>query len=311
MIIDMHCDTIQKMKDENLNLLDDGLSVNLNKMKKAIPYVQCLATFVNPSYNIENKAINRALEIINNFYKTYNVENLFLIKNKNDFYSKELKSKPGVMLTIENGSAISSNLKNIEVLYEKGIRIMSVVWNEDNELASGALSLNDQGLTNLGRQYVKKLQEMHIAVDVSHMSEKSFYDTIKITNKPIIATHSCCYSLCNHPRNLKDEQIKCIAETNGIIGICFCRDFLTKKSNANVNDIVNHIEHIVNLVGIDYVGFGSDFDGIDKAKEPIGVNGPDDVWKILDELKNRGYSENDIDKISSGNFIRVMNSIME
>lgn len=305
MIIDMHCDTIQKMKDENLNFLDDNLSVNLKKMQKSLPYIQCLGTFVHPKYNIKNGGIQRALEIINNFYKTYDENKLFLIKSKNDFYSKELEKKPGAILTIENGSAISSDLKNIEVLYQKGIRIMSVVWNQDNELASGALTTNDKGLTHLGKQYVKKLQNMNIVVDVSHMSEKSFYDTIKISNKPIIATHSCCYNLCNHQRNLKDDQIKCIADAKGVIGVCFYRDFLTKNSKANVKDIVNHIEHIVNLVGIDYVGFGSDFDGIDKNAEPIGINGPDDVYKIIKELKNRGYTDKDIDKISSQNFIRV------
>lgn len=189
--------------------------------------------------------------------------------------------------------------------------MMGVVWNEDNELASGAMTNNDKGLTNLGKQCVKELEKQQIIIDVSHMSKKGFYDTLEITNMPIIASHSCVNSICNHPRNLDDEQIKQIAKKNGVIGICFCKSFLTNKNKATVKDIVKHIDYIVNLVGIDYVAFGSDFDGLEKENELEDIKGVKDVNKIILELESIGYSKVDIEKITSGNFIRVMNKILK
>lgn len=308
MLIDLHCDTIQKAKDENLELTSENLTFNIKKTKKVLPYIQCLGTFVHPKYNIKNEGFNRAISIIDNFYNIYENynEKIYIIKNKSDFKSKQLKYKTGVILTIENGSAISSDLKNIDIFYEKGIRMMSVVWNQDNELACGANTKNDTGLTTLGKQYIKQLEKKNIIVDVSHMSEKSFYDTLKIISNPIIASHSCCKSICNNQRNLSDDQIKKIAQTNGMIGICFYKKFLTNKEKSSSRDIVKHINHIRNLVGTQHIGFGSDFDGIDKQDEPEDIHGPDNITKIIDLLKQENYKEKEIANITSENFIRIL-----
>ena len=134
---------------------------------------------------------------------------------------------------------------------------MSVTWNDDNDLGCGCKSKNDIGLTELGVEYVKKANEMGIVLDVSHLSEKSFWQVVNITNKPVVASHSNVYELCNNSRNLKDEQIKAIAKSGGIIGICYYSEFLNSSRKADVKDIVEHIKYIKNLVGIDYIGFGS------------------------------------------------------
>lgn len=310
MIVDLHSDTIQRAKDENLELNSKKLSVNTYELEKKLPYIQCLGTFVNPKYNIGNGGFKRAISIIDNFYKIYDKDKMYIIKSKREFESKELEKKIGVMLTIENGSAISGKLDNIGILYQKGIRMMGVVWNDDNELASGASTNDDKGLTELGKKYVKKLEDKNIIIDVSHMSKKSFYDTLKATDIPIIASHSCANSVCNHRRNLDDEQIKQIAKRNGVIGICFCKPFLTKENKATVKDIVNHIDYIVNLVGIDYISIGSDFDGVDKEHQLEDIKGVKDIDKLIFELKLRGYSDDDIEKITSKNFIRIANKIL-
>lgn len=310
MIVDLHSDTIQRAKDENLELNSKKLSVNTYELERKLPYIQCLGTFVNPKYNIGNGGFERAISIIDNFYKIYDKDKMYIIKNKREFESKELEKKIGVMLTIENGSAISGKLDNIETLYQKGIRMMGVVWNDDNELASGASTNNDKGLTELGKKYVKKLEDKNIIIDVSHMSKKSFYDTLKATDTPIIASHSCANSVCNHRRNLDDDQMKQIAKRNGVIGICFCKPFLTKENKATVKDIVNHIDYIVNLVGIDYISIGSDFDGVDKEHQLEDIKGVKEIDKLILELKLRGYSDDDIEKITSKNFIRVANKIL-
>ena len=222
-----------------------------------------------------------------------------------------MKTKTGIFLTIENGSAISGNLDNIDILYKKKIRMMGTVWNDDNELASGAHTTNDKGLTNLGKQYIKKLEKKHILIDVSHMSKKSFYDTLENTKDPIIASHSCAYTVCNHKRNLSDNQIKQIAKRQGIIGICFCKPFLTTNSKATVKDIIKHINHIVELVGIDYVGFGSDFDGVEEENKLEDIRSVKDINKIIIELEKEGYSKENIEQITSKNFLRVANSVWE
>ena len=308
MIIDLHCDTIEKAYDEGLKLDSPKLSFNTKDVR--LPYIQCLATFVHSKFSDGNRGFKRANNIIDNFYKTYNPNNFFIIKNNKDFESTELQRKIGTILTIENGTAISGNLQNIEKLYNKGIRMMGIVWNDDNDLACDALTSNDTGLTKLGKQYVKKLEKKKIIIDVSHSSKKTFYDTLENTQEPIIASHSCVQSICNHPRNLDDDQIKQIAKRNGVIGICFCKKFLTKNKVVSVQDIIKHIDYIVQLVGIDYVAFGSDFDGLEPDHILPDVAGVKDFCRIIEGLKNIGYSESDIQKICCNNFIRVGRQIL-
>lgn len=308
MFVDLHCDTIKKAKDENLKLDSNKLLFNTKDVK--LPHIQCLAVFVHSKYNENTNGFKRANEIIDNFYKTYNPEEMYIIQNKNDIESPKLNKKIGAILTIENGTAISGNLDNIEKLYNKAIRMMGIVWNEDNDLGCGALTQNDKGLTSLGIQYVKELENRKIIIDVSHASEKTFWDTARNVSVPIVASHSCVKKLCNHPRNLSDEQIKHIAKTNGVIGICFCNSFLTKKQTANVEDIVNHIDYIANLVGIDYISFGSDFDGLEKENILDDVKGVKDLELITKSLEDKGYTTEDIDKITAQNFLRVVKSVL-
>ncbi len=310
MIIDGHCDSIQRAFDEKKNINDKELQFTFEKAKKFSSYIQMLAVFVNPTYTRkENGGFIRANSIIDKFYSEKG--NIILVENENDLNNVINKQKYGAILTIENGSAISSNLDNIWKLKQRGVKVMSITWNSDNELGCGALNKeNDTGLTNLGKEYVKKLVKENILVDVSHSSLKTFYDVMDISNDNVVATHSCVYKICNHLRNLRDEQIKLISQKNGIIGICFCKEFLSKKK-ANVLDIVKHIDYVVNLVGIDYVGIGSDFDGINKNDLPEGIKDVTNIDLIERELYKIGYKENDVDKIMGENWIRVLNNIMK
>ena len=308
MIIDLHCDTIEKVYDNKLKLKDLRLAFNIKQAKKNLPHIQCLATFVHSKYAKGNNGFKRAEAIIDNFYKIYNPEEVFIITNKEGLQSAQLNKKIGAILTIENGTAISGNLANINKLYNKGIRMMGIVWNDDNDLGCGALTTHDTGLTELGKNYITELVKQRIIIDVSHSSKKTFWDTCKIAEEkkyPIIASHSCVQKICNHPRNLDDEQIKQIAKMGGVIGICFCKPFLTSKSVATVKDIVKHIDYIVNLVGIEYVAFGSDFDGLEKEHVLQDIKGVDDYKLIIEELKHRGYKKEDIEKICYKNFIAI------
>lgn len=299
---DGHCDTLKKAFDKKIDLYSKELDFNLVDADLNIPRIQNLAAFVHPDFE---DGFERAKNIIE-YYDTVK-DKTILIKNLDDLKDVLENKKMGVILSIENGRGVGDNIGNVDWFYEKGIRIMGLTWNEDNLIGCGALTENDTGLTEFGKEYVKKLEDKNILIDVSHASEKTFWDTINNTKKTIIATHSCSYNLCNHPRNLKDDQIKEIAKRGGIIGVCFANKFLNKdKDSASVLDIVKHIEYIIDLVGEDYVGLGSDFDGLGTDFKLNDVSNVGKVDLIENELIKKGYSRNLIDKIMGYNWVRVL-----
>lgn len=171
---------------------------------------------------------------------------------------------------------------------------------------TGARTKENTGLTTFGKQYIKKMNETKMLIDVSHSSQKTFWDTVKLSQAPVIATHSCAYALCHHPRNLSDEQIKQIVNMNGIIGICYCATFLSETGIATVRDIVKHICYIANLVGTNYIGLGSDFDGLDEEEQTEGVRNISDIPNLILELQKAGFNKQEIEKIMGKNWIRVL-----
>ena len=308
-LVDGHCDTIQVGLDRNINLEDEQLSFNLKQAKKKAPILQMTAAFVNPSYK---NSFQRAKNIIEYFEKQIRKypKELVQVKTKEDIACIKREKNIGCLLTIENGSAIEKKIENVEYFYEKGVRVMSITWNKDNLLGCGAQTKQDNGLTKLGRAYIQKLNQKKIVIDVSHSSEKTFWDTARMCEGPMVATHSCCYSLCNHARNLKDEQIKQIAANGGIIGVCYCASFLSETGKASTKEIVEHISYIANLVGLDYVGLGSDFDGLDEEDIPVNLKNIGQIDNLIQELKKVGFYEKEIEKILGENWIRLLENFI-
>lgn len=303
MIIDGHCDTLKECYKRKCFIEDESLSFNI--VDAPSPMLQMMAIYISPEE--AEKGFEVTSKVLDEFDKQkerYD-EKIVQIYSKGDI-QKINNDKIGMLLTIENGSAIQGDLSNIDRFYDRGIRMMSIVWNESNELASGALEKNDNGLTTLGIQFVQHLNERDILVDVSHSSVKTFWDVVKITNRPVVASHSCVYELCRHPRNLRDDAIKQIAKMDGIVGIGFCSAFLNEKKKADVLDIVAHIKYIRNLVGIDYVGIGSDFDGLEKEHILPDIKGVRDIHHLEKTLKLEGFSRVEIEKVLGGNWQRVL-----
>ena len=297
--IDSHCDTLSKSLDTGKDLLKNDLQFSIEEANKLGGGIQVMACFIKTHFlSAPNGGFERCVNILNkfkDFQKANNVD--ILVKNKNDIIDAINSNETKVILSIENGAAISGNLENVDYFYNEGIRIMSITWNDDNELGCGAKTKNDAGLTKLGFEYVKKLSEKGIIIDVSHLSEKSFWDVINTTDKPVVATHSNVYEICNHSRNLKDDQIKEIAKRGGMIGICFYSDFLNSDKKADVKDIVKHIIYIKDLVGIDCIGLGSDFDGMSYDEVVSGVERIGAIHNIMDEMKFQGFSCEEIVKV--------------
>ena len=305
-IVDGHCDTLQLAYDEKLSIFDKKYSFNIKEAQFVLPYIQFLACFINPKYDTYNNGFLRVNAMLDKFYIEYenNKDCIYLIKDKVDIENS--LNKVGIVLTIENGSALGNDISNLKALYNRGIRVMSLTWNDDNFLACGAYTKNDIGLTKKGIECIKYMNDFDIIIDVSHLSKKSFYDVCRITNKPIIATHSCVDSLCKNKRNLTDDQIKIIARNKGMIGVCFYKCFLSNNKNVSIDDIINHIEYISNLVGTEYVGIGSDFDGMNKSDIPLGIFGVKDIRYIAKKLYERGFNKKEIYNIMGGNYIRIL-----
>lgn len=213
------------------------------------------------------------------------------IKCKNDIKKAQNLGKIGLMLTIEGGNVIENDLDYIKNLAKDGVKVLSFTWNHENNLGFGADE--NRGLKPLGKKAIPILEQNGIILDVSHLSEKGFYNVAEIAKKPFIASHSNAKSVCNHKRNLTDEQISIIKLNKGIIGINFYKEHLS-KSGANISDVIKHIEHILSLGGEDVVCFGSDFDGCDVIDELKTI---DRTTILCENMRKCGYSDSLIEKI--------------
>jgi membrane dipeptidase len=260
------------------------------------------------------------------------------------------KSKHAIYIGIENGYAIGKDLNLIEEFYKKGARYITLCHSSNNDICDSSTDKNGaehNGVSEFGKKVIAEMNRLGILIDVSHISDKSFFDVIEFSNKPVVASHSCARALCDHPRNMTDEMIKKLAENEGVIQMCILSDYVKKSPEnkerdqakqkvrekynyfknltdeqmkeanaawyaidekfppnlATVSDVVNHIDHIVKLVGINHIGIGTDFDGGGGVADCRDVS---QIGNITEELVRRGYSEPDIRKIWGENFLRVM-----
>jgi microsomal dipeptidase-like Zn-dependent dipeptidase len=224
-----------------------------------------------------------------------------------DLKKNKSAGKKSIFIGIENGYAIGQDISNIQRFAELGVKYITLSHNRNNDICdANAGKTEHNGLSEFGKEVVKEMNRCGIIVDISHTSEKTSFDVLAVSRHPIIASHSSAKALCNHPRNLSDNLMKAIANKGGVIQICLFTGFLKKGSLASVKDAVDHIDYIVRLVGIDYVGIGSDFDGGGGIR---GLQTVSDFPQITMELIRRGYSDEDIAKIWGKNLMRVMEAV--
>lgn len=231
-------------------------------------------------------------------------DHLSIARTPGDLYEDKRKGRKSVMLAIENGLALNGSLQNLRHFAQRGIVYMTLCHNGDNDICDSAKGCNTHGGVSLfGEQVIREMNRLGIMVDLSHANEKSFYDALEISQLPIVCSHSSCRALCDHPRNLADEQLCALAATGGVAQITLYHGFLRKDGEATVYDALQHLEHAIQVAGIDHVGLGTDFDG------DGGVRGLANAAELLNftrQLMLRRYSERDIQKIWGGNFLRVM-----
>ncbi|MBS4171853.1 dipeptidase [Bacillus sp. FJAT-49736] len=265
-IIDLHCDALMKIADSKgkLNYADaPELDTNKNRLQKGGVKVQCFAIFIHPNMKAEQK-FQAALDQIDYFYNEVLAKNpeMKQIKDWEDF-DRLMPGEIGAMLTLEGVDAIGNDMHKLSILYQLGVRSVGLTWNNANLAADGAGEERGAGLTTFGKEIVQFNNQHRVLTDVSHLCEKAFWDVMEYADYPI-ASHSNARAVCDHVRNLYDQQAKAMFDRGGLIHVVYCPPFVKSGGkNVTISDLIKHIDHFCSLGGVSQIGFGSDFDGID------------------------------------------------
>ena len=286
-LFDLHCDTLYKA-------VNDNISVESSDMQVSIPYgmtfkkwYQCMAIWIPD--NISNQ---KGMQLFTKAHK--------MLTQISDHYGLNKPNKDNshkshnLIFTVENGKIIDNDLSVINYLAACKVKMLTLTWNAENCIGGGADAQN-KGLSDFGKKCISKLESENIIVDISHASDKTFYDVFKCARKPVIASHSNSRSICNHKRNLTDEQFTSIVNCGGVVGLNFHKNFLSCNSmNASTTDLLKHTEHFLSLQGENTVCIGSDFDGSDI---PDDLNNLQKISILYENFLKIGYNEQLVQKI--------------
>lgn len=345
--VDMHCDTIsallaKKRAGEVVSLKDCDCHINLKKLKQGDYLLQNFALFVNLGNCVEPwQEVQELFELYTQLLLE-NRETIAPVLAFDDIEKNRKAGKMSAMLTVEEGGVCGGSLEKLETLYRQGVRMMTLTWNYPNELGypnldtgkglrikmasqggnSAVVNLvtknylntpnETDGLTETGKTFVEKMEELGMIVDVSHMSDAGFWDVLAHTKKPFVASHSNARAICPCVRNLSDKMIRALAERGGVMGLNFCADFLTQvptgtKNPGTIEEVVSHARYIAAVGGVECIGLGSDFDGIDTHEE---LPGADAMGRLWDALKKGGFTESEVDRIFGENVLRLYRDII-
>ena len=359
--VDTHCDTPMEFSDPGFDLGVKSIDgcVDFPKMVEGGLHAEFFVVFTPQGPRNDstyNKVQQKALEIFNAIHKNVEKNNSMaeIATTPDDAYRLKREGKIAAFIGMENGYPIGKDITKIRQFYDLGARYMTLAHTKNNDICDSSTDpagAENDGLSTFGMKVVKEMNRIGMMVDISHISDKSFFDVLKITNAPVIASHSSCRALCGSPRNLSDDMLLALKENGGVIQICMVGNFLktpepnpeldsrlkelkdkygdfealpdsikkivnkefknilkTYEKPATVKDLVDHIDHVVQVIGIDYVGIGTDFDG---GGGVDGCRSASDIKNITIELLRRGYSKSDIKKIWGGNLMRVFRKVEE
>ena len=355
-VFDSHVDTpSQLIRLRNIGIDNRHGHVDFPKLRRGGVGGSFFALYT-PAEMAPDAATRYALEMISAVYDAVdaNPDYAALAFSPEEAAENTKNGLISVFIGMENGAPIQQSLSLLRTFYRLGVSYVTLTHNGDNAIAdSAAEGKRWHGLSPFGKQVVAEMNALGMMVDLSHASDETFWDCIRLSEGPIIATHSCCRALCNHRRNLTDEMLQALGEKDGYVGINFYPAFLSERflsdpSDAalfdegerveaafiadpgnpvrvkawedmqdrlatiwrpGVSEIVDHIDHAVSIVGIDHVGIGSDFDGI--LVPPAGLENVSQIGRVFDEMRRRGYTEKDIDKVAGENLLAVMRRIAD
>lgn len=319
MIIDSHVDTPTQLIrcKRNIGLDNPDGQVDFPKMKAGGVDGAFFALYTPPEMK-GAEATRHALDMLSATYDACeeNADVAALAFSPEEAEENRSQGLLSVFLGMENAEPIGESLSLLRTFYRLGVSYVTLTHNADNAVAdSAAQGTRWGGLSPFGREVVAEMNALGMMIDLSHASDKTFWDCIKYSKAPIVATHSCCRAICGHRRNLTDDMLDALGDKDGYVGINFYPFFLSDRMDeshpwrAGVRDIVDHIDHAVQMAGIGHVGLGSDFDGIEDFT-PEGLENISKMGLVLDEMRRRGYSENAVSKVAGQNLLDVWRRIV-
>jgi len=315
LVIDSHCDTILKVLgsrgEYRLGELHFAEHVDIPRLRQGGVDVQFFAAYIGAEYK-PDRAVKRTLQLLDCLHREIeaNQDTLRLILKASDIDSLKSQRQIGVLISIEGGEALEGELAALRIYHRLGVRAVGLTWNERNQIAEGVGECRSGGgLTDFGVSVVAEMNRLGMIVDVSHISEPGFYDVLEVSKHPIIASHSNARAVCGHVRNLTDRQIRALAANGGVVGMNFAPEFLVEHGEAHLDDVVTHIDHIVNLLGNSkHVGLGGDLDGI--SHTPVGLEDVTKYPALTEALLRRGYSEEALLDVLGLNHLRVIRTVL-
>ncbi len=323
-VVDTHCDTLKCLFKEFTAPRDSmweyrgdiGMGqrssighLDVPRMKEGGITCQVFAVSSERS-RVPAYPLRTAMLMIERFHSECDsIPDLVPVTSYSDIVEAKKNGKAAGMLSIEGADVIEGRIEMLGVFHRLGVRMVGLVHSLRNQLADGVTDgRTGGGLSVLGVEAVKELDRLGMIIDVSHLNDEGFWDVLENTKNPIIASHSNARAVCSHPRNMTDEMIEALAENGGVMGMNFAPSFV-HPTNATLGGVVDHIDHIIELVGPNHVGLGSDFDGIPST--PTGLEDASKIPGITRELLNRGYSREDVEKILGGNHLRLFKKVIE
>ncbi|MTI66225.1 MAG: membrane dipeptidase [Firmicutes bacterium] len=311
--IDMHCDTFLRIhNNKNIGLRRNNLHVDIEKLEKSNSIAQFFALYFDYGKISDNDYLNKLSSMLDTFYKELekNSDKIKLAVSRNDLEKNMEEDIISAFLAIEEGGILGNKLCNLRNAYRLGVRLITLTWNYPNYIGfpNNKCEYKNKGLTEYGEYFIEEMNNLGIIIDVSHLSDKGFFDVCKISKAPFIASHSNSRSIKSHFRNLSDDSIKKLANKGGIIGINFCSEFLGDSNVSKIKDMIIHIKHIKNIGGIDVLALGSDFDGISSKLE---IENAGKTHLLVEALYESGFKENEIEKIFYKNAQRLIKDVIK
>ncbi len=317
-VIDMHCDTIwQLFENQTQNLKKNTFAVDVKRLREADSMAQFFACFIYMSEftgaDRYTKGYEKALDMIALGKKAFAdcEDDIVQVRDFKGMMRATEGEKISAFLTVEEGGILENHMERLEHLYKEGICLMTLLWNEENCIGfpnSRDANIMQKGLKSFGIEVVQRMNELGMIIDVSHLSDGGFWDVLKHSTVPVVASHSNVRRLCSHPRNLSDEMIRALAKQGGIAGINLYPYFICKSGRATAEDIADHVIHMWKKGGEDFVAIGTDFDGFDEGETEICH--PGQLSILYDVLHRRGFTERQLEKIMYGNAMRVIKCLL-
>ena len=308
--LDTHCDT-PMFFPENVDFgsRDPKLLVDLHKMTEGHQDATIMVAYLPQTMPLADHPKQYTDQIFDKIEAIVAKHSPYIgiARTPDDLWMHKHQGKKSIMLGIENGHALEGSLDNLRHFAQRGIVYMTLCHNGDNDICDSARGEHTHnGVSAFGREVIKEMNRLGIMVDLSHAGEKSFYDALELSKTPIVCSHSSCRALCDHPRNLTDDQMHALAQKGGVMQVTLYHGFLVKDGEATLDDAMRHLDHAIEVMGIDHVGLGTDFDGDGGVR---GLASSAELLNYTRELLKRGFSETDIQKLWGGNFLRVMKEV--